>query len=209
MENYEVKQGDCLSSIAFEYGFFAETLWNHPKNAELKRQRRDMNVLMPGDTVFIPDKRLKDVERPTNELHKFRCKNAPEKLRIQLFRENEPRSDEKYELIIDDRLKFTGSTDGQGRLEQSIPPNAQRGELKLKGGEEVYALQLGHLNPNDQITGAQGRLRHLGFYFGSVNGQMSPELEHAIQEFQISRKLEPNGELDQNTLNALKEAYGS
>lgn len=206
--NYIVKQGDCISSIAFENGLFADTIWNHPSNAELKKERKEPNILMPGDVVFVPDKRLKEVSEPTSQVHKFRCKNTPEKLKLQLLKENEPRINEEYELEIDD-LKFSGKTDSQGRLAQSIPPNAKQGKLILSKGEEVYQLSLGNLNPFDEITGAQGRLRHLGFYFGSIDGKMSPELAHAIQVFQISKDIEPNGELDAQTINALKDSYGS
>lgn len=206
--NYQVKQGDGISSIAFEHGFFADTIWNHPNNAELKKKRENMNILMPGDIVFIPDKRLKEVSEPTNQVHKFKCKNTPEKLKLQLLKENEPRANEEYELEIDG-LKFSGKTDGQGRLEQSIPPNADKGKLTLKKSEEVYQLLLGNLNPHDEITGAQGRLRHLGFYFGSIDGKKSPEFEHAVQLFQNSKDLEPNGELDAKTKDAMKEDYGS
>jgi N-acetylmuramoyl-L-alanine amidase len=209
--NYQVKQGDCISSIAFEHGFFADTIWNHPNNAELKKKRQNPNVLMPGDVVFIPDKRLKEVSEPTEQVHKFRCKNTPEKLKLQLLLENQPRANEKYELEVDG-LKFSGTADGDGRIRQSIPPNAKQGKLILKKGEEneeVYQLRLGNLNPSDEITGAQGRLRHLGFFFGAINGETSHELAHAVQEFQISKNLEPSGELDDQTVNALKEAYGS
>jgi hypothetical protein len=204
--NYQVKQGDCISSIAFEHGFFADTIWNHPNNAELKKKREDPNVLMPGDIVFVPDKRLKEVSEPTNQVHKFKCKNTPEKLKLQLLKENEPRAGEEYELEVDD-LKFSGKTDSQGRLEQSIPPNANQGKLILNKGEEIYQLMLGHLNPHDEITGVQGRLRHLGFYFGSIDGKMSAELEHAIQAFQIDQDIEPDGELNDATLNALEKVY--
>lgn len=207
-ENRQVKQGDCVSSIAFEHGFFPDTIWNHANNKELKDKRKDPNILMPGDVVFVPDKRIKEVSEPTNQVYKYKCKNTPEKLRLQLLKENEPRANEEYELEID-ALKFSGKTDGQGRLEQSIPPNAKHGKLLLKKTEEVYQLSLGHMNPHDEITGAQGRLRHLGFYFGPIDGKISPELEHAIQEFQIYKDIEPNGELDEKTKNALKESYGS
>jgi len=206
--NYQVKQGDCISSIAFEHGFFADTIWNHPNNAELKKKRQDPNVLMPGDDVFIPDKRLKEVSEPTNNVYKFRCKNTPEKFRLQLLIDGEPRAGEEYELEIED-LKFSGKTDGQGRLEQSIPPNAKKGKLLLANGEEVYQLQLGRLNPSDEITGAQGRLWNLGFYFGAIDGKMSDELEIAIQEFQFAHDIEPDGELNQATKDAIERAYGA
>lgn len=204
--NYTVKQGDCISSIAFEHGFFADTIWNHPNNAELKKKREDPNVLLPGDEVFILDKRLKEVSEPTNQVHKFKCKNTPEKFKLQLLKENEPRANEDYELEIDE-LKFSGKTDSQGRLEQTIPPNAKQGKLILKNGEEVYPLMLGHLNPHDEITGVQGRLRHLGFYFGAIDGKISPQFDHAVQAFQIGQDIEPDGELNDETLNALEKSY--
>jgi Putative peptidoglycan binding domain len=206
--NYQVKQGDCISSIAFENGFFPDTIWNHPGNAELKKKREDPNVLMPGDLVFVPDKRPKEVSEPTNQVHKFKCKNTPEKFKLQLMIGGEPRVGEEYELEIGD-LKFSGKTDSQGRIEQSIPPNAKKGKLLLAKGEEVYQLQLGNLNPSDEITGAQGRLWNLGLYFGAIDGKMSDELEEAILEFQVSRNIEPDGELNQATKDALEKAYGA
>lgn len=33
---HNVKLGDCLSSIAFNTGFFADTLWQHPDNRQLR-----------------------------------------------------------------------------------------------------------------------------------------------------------------------------
>ncbi len=205
--NYTVKQGDCISSIAFKYGFFKDTIWNHPKNAELKQKRVDMNVLMPGDVVFVPDKQLKELSEPTDQVYKYKCKNTPEKFKLQLFIEDEPRANEEFELEIDG-LKFSGKTDSQGKLEQSIPPDAKSGKLSLNKGEEVYQLLLGNLNPHNEITGVQGRLRHLGFFFGSIDGQLTDELEHAIQEFQITKDIEPDGELNTKTMDAIKQAYG-
>lgn len=49
-----VKQGDCLSSIANQYGFFLETIWDHGRNAGLREQRRDPDVIMAGERVFVP-----------------------------------------------------------------------------------------------------------------------------------------------------------
>ena len=206
--NYTAKQGDCISSIAFEHGFFADTIWNHPNNAKLKEKREEENILMPGDIVFIPDKRLKEISEPTNYVHKFKCKNTPEKFRIQLLIDNEPRAGEDYELEIEN-LKFSGKTDSEGWLRHSIPPNAKKGKLILKNGAEVYGLHLGNLNPSDEITGAQGRLWNLGFYFGAIDGRMSDELEIALQEFQFAHDIEPDGELNQATKDALEQEYGA
>ena len=54
-KEYQAREGDCISSIAYENGLFPNTLWNHPDNAELKRNRKDMNLLEVGDVVKIPE----------------------------------------------------------------------------------------------------------------------------------------------------------
>lgn len=206
--NYQVKQGDCISSIAFENGFFADTIWNHPNNAELKKKRKELNLLMPGDIVFVPDKQIKEVSEATNQVHKFKCKNTPEKFKLQLLIHGEPRANEDYELEIEN-LMFKGKTDSQGRLEHFIPPDAKKGKLILSNGAEIQELMLGNLNPSDEITGVQGRLRNLGLYFGSIDGKMSDELEEAIQEYQFTKNIEPDGKLTQATIDALKQDYGA
>lgn len=205
--NYQVKQGDCISSIAYEHGFFSDTIWNHPSNAELKKKRKDPYVLMPGDMVFIPDKRLKEVREPTNNVYKYRCKNTPEKFKLQLLRDEKPRAGEEYELEIEE-LKFKDKTDSEGRIQQSIPPDAKRGKLTLNNGAEIYQLQLGALNPSDEITGAQARLWNLGLYFGPIDGKMSDKLEEAIQEYQFTKNIEADGKLTPATIDALKQDYG-
>ena len=106
-------------------------------------------------------------------------------------------------------MKFLGKTDSQGRIQQSIPPNAKKGKLLLAKGTEVYQLQLGNLNPSDEITGAQGRLWNLGLYFGPIDGKMSDEFEEAIQEYQFTKNIEPDGKLTPATRDSLKADYGA
>lgn len=90
-EDYTVEQGDCISSIAFEHGFFWETLWNDSSNADLKSKRKDPNVLMEGDIVHIPDLRLKKESGATEQKHKFKLKGVPAKLKLKLMRPKPPK----------------------------------------------------------------------------------------------------------------------
>lgn len=206
--NYQVKQGDCISSIPYEHGLFADTIWNHPNNAELKNKRKEGHILMPGDIVFVPDKRVKEVSETTNQVYKFRCKNTPEKFRLQLQLDGEPRANEEYRLEIED-VKFSSKTDGQGWIRHSIPPDAKTGKLTLGDGTEVYQLLLGNLNPSDEISGAQGRLWNLNYYFGPIDGKVSDEFEDALLDFQSDHNIEPNGELNAATKAALEQDYGT
>lgn len=53
MPNHLVKQGECLSSIAAQYRFAWEQLWNLPQNRELRLKRKNPNILFPGDGRFL------------------------------------------------------------------------------------------------------------------------------------------------------------
>ena len=64
-----MKEGECVGSIAFEHGFFPDTLWDHPNNAELKGKRGDPNVLLAGDVVHVPDLRPKEVAVAAGQSH--------------------------------------------------------------------------------------------------------------------------------------------
>jgi hypothetical protein len=201
--NYQVKQGDCIYSIAVEHGFFADTIWNDPNNAELKKKRQDPNVLMPGDTVFIRDKQIKEVSEPTNQVHKFRCKNTPKKLRIQLKYIDTPLKNTDYKIDIDG-VEKEGKTDSEGWLTQSLVPNAKVAVIRLEDGSE-FEMKLGNLDPIDEVSGIQGRLHDLGFYSGSINGQMNEETENALKIFQHFNDLEASGKADEATKNLLIE----
>ena len=207
-EDYTVQQGDCISSIAYEHGFFWQTLWNHGANASVKSKRKDPNVLMKGDLVHIPDLTLKEESSATEKKHKFKLKGVPAKLRLRLLRDGKPRKNESYTLIIDGK-SISGKTDGDGWIKQPIPPNAKDGKLLLCAGQETYDLQLGHLAPHDEVSGIQGRLSGLGFYAGAIDGQMNEETAAAISKFQRKNSMAETGQIDESLKSKLKSAFGS
>lgn len=207
--NYTVKQGDCISSIAFEHGFFPETIWNNENNAELKRKRKDLNVLMPGDVVFIPDKRLKVVTEPTDQVYKFRYKAASAKLNLKLLRDDEPLSNQPFVLEIEGNL-IEGVTDNEGKIRVPVVPNAGTGTLKVgtAPNEIEYVLDLGWLDPIDQISGVKKRLHNLGYEVGVMDQRVSAELREAIMEFEFDQNLEQIGQVTDRLRARLKEVYG-
>lgn len=206
--NHLVRQGDCVESIAYEKGFFWQTIWNDSQNAELKRIRKSPNDLLAGDKLYVPERRLKEESCATEETHRFRRKGVPSKLHIVLKDGDEPRASVPYILEIDGEL-FSGKTDDDGAIKHPIPPNAERGELTLgEKGEEKYPLHLGCINPNSEISGVQGRLRNLGFYLGQADGTLNPETVDALKDFQAEYGLEVTGKPDEPTRNKLVEQHG-
>ncbi|MCY2954016.1 MAG: peptidoglycan-binding protein [Planctomycetota bacterium] len=195
-----VESGDCMSSIATAEGFFWQTLWDH--NADLKSKRKNPNVLMPGDEVLIPEKRIKQVSAATEQRHRFRKKGTPAKLRIMLERDDQPIKNTSYKLDVDGKIT-QGTTDDKGFVEVSISPMAQHARIEIE--DLVYELELGGLDPVDEVQGVQGRLQNLGFYHGDIDGQLTPDTREAIADFQSWAGIRATGELDDATKNKLLE----
>lgn len=235
-KEYVVKQGDCISSIAFEHGFFPDSIWNDPENSELKEKREDPNILFPGDVVQIRDKKARDESCATEKKHRFKRKGVPAKFRIRVMlepeeddeteqgtsseqelqtndqqaRHDQPRKNVPYTLEIDS-LRLSGATDEQGYIEHDIPPDAKSGKLILEPGtpaETQFPLQLGRLDPISEIRGVKQRLNNLGFDCGDETDELTSNLEMAVRSFQEYCGLERNGQVDATTRNRLKEEHG-
>jgi len=209
MPEYKVKQGDCIESIAQKFGHLWQTLWDDPENADLRKKRKEPNVLLSGDIVFVPEKRSKDESGQTEERHRFRIKSATSMLKMVLIDENdEPRSNENYILIVDDEI-ITGTTKADGSLKHSIKPNAKNGKLIVGEEQDEYVLDLGYIDPITEISGVQSRLNNLGFDCGEENGKLNTKTKDAIQDFQFQYGLEveETGKIDEKTRAKLKEIY--
>ena len=91
---YTVGQGECIDSIAFEHGFFADTVWDYSKNSDLKNRRKDPNILQPGDIVIIPELKIKEESCAAEKKHRFRRKGVPAKLTLVFYRPKPPEKKE-------------------------------------------------------------------------------------------------------------------
>ena len=203
-----IKQGESVISLSELHGLFAETIWNDPANAELKARRKDMNILMPGDVLVIPDRRPKEVRRETNSVHKFQRKGIPALFRLQLFEIEEPRANQKYTLEVDGQ-HFEGQTDSRGVLEQAVPTNAKKGVLII--GEDKLQLEIdfGYLDPINEISGVKKRLNNLGYDCGEPDNKADEKMQTQLKLFQKRFGLEETGEADSPTLQKLEELHDS
>src|ERR1043165_9582514 len=207
-EDVSIQQGDCASSIAYQRGFFWETIWNHPRNADLKASRKDPNVLCEGDVLFVPDKDPGGVNRATEKRHRFVLKGVPAMLRLRFSEGGEPRRGGAYVLPIDGDPR-SGKLDDNGQLEEPIPPDAKSARLRLGGPHaEEIELRLGTVDPITEVAGVQGRLNNLGFDAGETDGQMTPQTRSAIEAFQRRFGLSAEGALDQATRDKLVQVHG-
>lgn len=199
---YTVSQGDCFSSIAAQSGIPWKKLWLHPDNAELRKKRKDPNVLYPGDIVTIPDNTLKEELCSTDACHRFVKHVEPTHIKIRLLLDDQPRASIAYELRLADH-SIKGTTDGDGFFQADIPPDATSAVLVV-GDEnlhDIYELGFGTLDPIDTDSGIRGRLHALGY-------DVDDDVQAAVRAFQSREKLDPNGNVDDTLRDKLKERFG-
>jgi len=206
MPEYTVAEGDSIASIAKKHGFLWKTIWEHGNNAGLRSKRKDPNQLVPGDTVFIPERGNKSVSRPVDARHKFTRKGEPTKLKLRLTVLDEPRAKEPYTLTFGEKV-IHGVTDEDGKLEHPIPGETQSATLTLSGGAEVYDISIGALRPVSDNVGVQRRLENLGFDCGGESGVIGDATRAALKRFQSQYGLEPTGEPDEATRAKLEELH--
>ncbi len=160
--DYVVEPGDCIASIAFDHGFFWQTLWDDSGNSSLKEARSSPDMLLPGDLVTVPALRVQDKDAAVENRHRYRRKGVPAKLRLQIL---EPDTDDaappeppdpnqnavSYEEPAEKPIKrrplknvrwvlnvdghsTEGTTSDDGMVEATISPSAQSATLQIEPG---------------------------------------------------------------------------
>jgi Putative peptidoglycan binding domain/LysM domain len=219
---YRVKQGDHISSIAAEYGIPRDRIWNDPENADLKARRVNSNVLYPGDQVFLPDLSVAEYPRPTDLLHKFTVNEEPLELRMVLRDQYEkPIANAQCELRASGSATTSVTTDGEGKFTKKIDPAVKSILLTIHGDQTPYAdselpIKIGYLDPVEELTGQQARLKNLGYFAGEVGGSDggsnrvsgNDAFESAVEEFQCDHALAVDGDCGPNTQAKLKQVHG-
>lgn len=208
-EWHDVVQGEAVESIAAACGHLTATIWDAPDNASLKDRRKDPHVLMPGDRLFIPPIEPRTFQVQMGASASFKVTRPAARLRVQLMKADAPRANEPFVLTVDGREE-RGTTDGDGRVDAPIPARAERAVLIVGEGETAtrYELELRALDPIDEVSGVQARLRNLGYDAGPVDGILGPRTGAAISAFQHDEGLEVTGEPGSSTQDALRSKYG-
>jgi len=217
---YTVKRGDYLPQIARRFGFSSwEKIYEHADNADFRKRRPNPQVIKVGDELFIPDRGDKEVERATEEMHKFEIKLPPPDVLKIILRddEGEPFDNEPFTLTVE-RHVHKGTTTGAGLVEAPLPPGAVKATLALDDMPWLsWELEVGHLDPlkdddtdDTVVTGLQARLNNLGFFCGAVDDDHGNKTKAAVMQFQeeVLGREEPDGELDAETRDRIFNDYG-
>lgn len=186
-----VRQGECINSIAAEHGLFWETVWNDGGNSELRQQRTNPDLLLPGDKLVIPEIRVKQESGATEQKHRYRRKGVPVELVVRILKDRtewgaiqhavESNGDDSYDdapepleeapapepeahqrYTLDvDGHSFEGETDGDGIMRERIPPGAGRGRLVIRPGDEKERVLDLLLGHMDPVSEPAGAAKRL------------------------------------------------
>lgn len=214
---YSVGEAECLNSIANKFGFLPDTLWRHPKNADLRVARKDHNILMPEDRLYVPELTRREESCATDQRHHFRRKGVPSKVKIRLLDHDlpDPYAGKPYKLDADGTIR-EGKVDSDGYVQEPVDPGASCVTLTVGEGPEaeIFTLKMSALDPINSVRGAQQRLRNLGLLMLSEpSNNWTVEAIEALKRFQSAYVLEnddepPSGEFDEPTRSKLREIYG-
>lgn len=238
-QTHKVRDGECINSIAFKYGFFPDTLWSHADNSGLRKKRASPNVLQAGDEVAIPPLTAAKESGATESRHRFRRKGVPAMLRIKFNKRKEPEEAEEppspikgpseyeepeveekpaeYEplanapYVISGDVEGEGKSDGEGMVEIPISPDALQAIIVFhKDTPEQLIYELA-LGVIDPVDTPKGQAHRLSNlnYACLPDSKEEDVIKAALKQFQTDQGLKATGESDQATRDKLLEVHGS
>ncbi len=210
-----VEAGEGLASIAEANGHFWQYLWDHPDNAALKQARGHAEILLPGDKLTVPPIRPRTQAAAVGQLHRFRRKGVPARLRV-VTRDAEGRAlaSKAYELRTDTDV-IHGTTGPDGEVDEFVAPQTREVTLVVTVDEPgqphtiTWNIRMGQVEPAATEEGIAARLENLGYAAPQgAPGHDIAELTTAIERFQHDADLDVTGEIDDATSDALVEQHG-
>jgi hypothetical protein len=212
MKPYVIRQGDYLTKLAYTMGFDADDVWNHPKNAALCDLRKDMDVLCPGDILYVPRDERPALPITAGTTNRFTAAVPVTTVNLVLHVEGRALADEPFE-VQGLGESISGTTDGEGRLSIPVPVHVPEVHVHLPKRNEVYPILIGHLDSATERSGIRARLTNLG-YLRYHHAELDEELlRRALVAFARDHggdeASEPGEAIELGSSKALKAAHGS
>ncbi|MEM9463707.1 MAG: hypothetical protein AAGF11_56740 [Myxococcota bacterium] len=210
---HTIAAGEDLASLAEEYGFrHWETIYDHPRNDDLREQRPNPFALCEGDKVWVPAKEPKTHRCKTGTRHTFRVRRPRTRVRLMMVADDDrPYAGCKYTLKVGDET-FEGSTGPDGSLVHEVPASETAGTLTLWTPEaeepEQWDLELGGLDSVTTKEGLKQRMSNLGLMTEGGDDAALLEAVNALRRRHGQAALTSADEIDPVTREAVAMAYG-
>jgi hypothetical protein len=205
-----VRQGDHLPKLAARMGFDANAVWNDPRNAELRARRSDWHMLCAGDILYVPEPTKKWLPVAVGAQNRFMAAVPRIEMRVAFRKGGKPIARAACVVHgLPPPNDFT--TDADGKLAFAAPVTLESVTVEFAKPHFVQRLRIGHLDPIDEPSGVNQRLKNLGVQ--SFTGPLPAALDEAamgqaVQTFQTAQGLPATGTVDDETRLRLKDAHG-
>lgn len=201
-----VTLGDHLSRVASTNGFRSYVpLSDDPDNAPLMKLRKTPHILGVGDPVDIPPLEGREVERPTEQRHRFHAQIPELVVRMKhLTWTGDPIAAPSAALGDGKPLEITVA--GAGTFSLPITPLIDR--LLLTVDKTDILARIGFLQPIGTLAGARERLTNLGYEAGDKDDAADLQLRSAVEEFQCDQHLAVDGTIGPDTRARLVKVHG-
>src|SRR5262249_12658189 len=156
-------------------------IWDAKDNDELRKKRKNPDILAPGDEVAIPDKKKGEVGVGAGKAANLTLDKATTHLHLKVCDDHGMKcTAERYVLMVAGvEDPYEDKLTEKGEIDVEIPVMAKRAELQVfaKGVEEPvqhFELHLGHMDPVETLAGVRARLEALGYPCGDEEGDLGP-----------------------------------
>jgi hypothetical protein len=211
MVPYVIRPGDHMPSLALKMNFDADTVWAHPKNADLKKLRGDMHILCSGDVLYVPTPPpRKWMTASVGGPNKFVATVKTVSVTVTFKNGGKPLAGEACN--IHELPDLTGlSTTGDGTLTFQAPVTLEAVTVEFPGARLVQRLRIGHIDPIAELSGVYQRLKNLGYITapGSEDDVDEESLRDPLSRFQVAQgSATTDGTLDDDTRQKLLKVHG-
>lgn len=201
---YEVRFGEGLDKIAHGFGRLAAKVWEHPRNANLRKARPRRNTLMPGDKVYLPPVKLGRIEAQPGFLYKVQRRDTHARLRLQVAYAFEPMAGAGYALDTDLGERFEGTLDG-GVLDVWVLVATTLITLRVEKLPMAIVVPVDKLLPVTELPGGQQRMANLGVPVGHVDHTVDEVTRRAVRRVESVLGREAKGEPNEEFLGLLSQ----
>jgi N-acetylmuramoyl-L-alanine amidase len=200
-----VRDGDYLAKIAHACGCSESDIWDHPKNADLKKLRKDPHMLCAGDQLYVPEPQTKWQSLAMGGNNAFTAPLPTVDVSMKLVGKKGPLAGVTCKLQGIDGMP-TATTDGNGVLKLKVPVKVQTIVIDVDKPRFHAVAQVGHMDPPDTPSGVRMRLRNLHY----LHDDQVPDayFQQAVSKFQNDSGLPMTGVVDEATSKALVDAHG-
>lgn len=213
MAKHKVKQGEHVTRIICAKGFAdSAAVWGLSENKSLRNLRKNFNILMPDDELFVPEREDRVEHKPVDSKYKYVRQTTPLKLRL-VVQDAQGVAAAGAPCVISVEgatKKVTAEGDGLAKLDLRPPDeNARLKVVTTDGKVELNVpVLIGHLDPVTEVSGQQARLNNLGYRAGDVGKPDTGEFRSAVEEFQCDNGLNVDGKCGPKTQDKLVKVHG-